>query len=59
MWNDIDEAAYLREDMRENYVKPHAVNLANKVDRQMMQYMAGITPNFVGTPGTLPTTRLQ
>ena len=59
VWNDIDEAAYLREDMRENYVKPHAVNLANKVDRQMMQYISSITPNFVGTPGTPPTTRLQ
>ena len=58
VWNDIEEAAYLRADMKENYVKPHAVNLANKVDRQMMQYMAGIIPNFVGIPGSPPTTRL-
>jgi hypothetical protein len=56
VYNDTEEAMFLNDNIRENYVKPAAINLANKVDRLMMQYMYGIIPNFVGTPGTVPTT---
>lgn len=56
VYNDTEEAMFLNDDIKENYIKPHAVNLANKVDRYMMQYMQSVTPNFVGTPGAVPTT---
>ncbi len=56
IYNDTEEAMFLDENKREAYLKPHVINLANKVDRLMMQYMQGIIPNFVGTPGTVPTT---
>jgi hypothetical protein len=55
-YNDTDEAMFLDEDQRTKYVRPHVINLANKVDRYMMQYMQSVIPNFVGTPGTTPTT---
>lgn len=56
VYNDTEEAMFLDEDQRTAYLKPHVVNLANKVDRYMMQYMQATIPNFVGTPGTTPTT---
>ena len=56
VYNDTEEAMFLNDDMRENYIKPHAINLANKIDRYMMQYIQSTCPNFVGTPGTVPTT---
>ena len=55
IYNDTEEAMYLDEDKRANYIKPHAVNLANKVDRYMLQYMQATVPNWVGTPGTVPS----
>jgi P22 coat protein - gene protein 5 len=55
IYNDTEEAMFLDEDKRKAYLRPHVVNLANKVDRLMLQYMQSITPNFVGTPGTVPT----
>lgn len=55
VYNDTEEAMFLNDDIKENYIKPHAINLANKVDRYMLQYMLATTPNFVGTPGTTPT----
>lgn len=55
VYNDTEEAMFLDEDKRTAYLRPHVVNLANKVDRYMMQYMQSITPNFVGTPGSVPT----
>lgn len=56
IYNDTEEAMFLDDNKREAYLKPHVVNLANKVDRLMMQYMQTIVPNFVGTPGSVPTT---
>lgn len=56
IYNDTEEAIFLDEDKRKSYLRPHVVNLANKVDRLMLQYMQSVTPNFVGTPGTVPTT---
>lgn len=56
VYNDTEEAMFLDENKRVAYLRPHVVNLANKVDRYMLQYMQSITPNFVGTPGTVPTT---
>jgi len=56
VYNDTEEAMFLDENKRVAYLRPHVVNLANKVDRLMMQYMQSVVPNFVGTPGTLPTT---
>lgn len=56
VYNDTEQAMFLSEDIKQNYIKPHAINLANKVDRYMMQYMQQTIPNYVGTPGTVPTT---
>ena len=56
VYNDTEEAMFLDENKRVSYIRPHVVNLANKVDRYMMQYMQATTPNFVGTPGNVPTT---
>jgi P22 coat protein - gene protein 5 len=56
VYNDTEQAMFLSDDIKENYIKPHAINLANKVDRYMMQYMQATIPNFVGTPGSVPTT---
>lgn len=56
VYNDTEEAMFLDDDKRKAYLRPHVVNLANKVDRYMMQYMQSIIPNWVGTPGTVPTT---
>lgn len=56
LYNDTEEAMFLDEDKRRAYLKPHVLNLANKVDRYMLQFMQSVTPNFVGTPGTVPTT---
>ncbi len=56
IYNDTEEAMFLDENKRVAYIRPHVVNLANKVDRLMMQYMQSTIPNFVGVPGTTPTT---
>ena len=55
-YNDTEEAMYLDDNWRESYLKPKIVNLANKVDRYMMNYMTSVIPNWVGTPGQVPTT---
>ncbi len=55
VYNDTEEAMFLSEDMKKNYIRPHAINLANKVDRYMLQYMQSVVPNWTGTPGTTPT----
>lgn len=55
VYNDTEQAMFLNDDIKMNYIKPHAINLANKVDRYMMQYMQQTIPNFVGVPGSIPT----
>jgi hypothetical protein len=56
VYNDTEEAMFLDEDKRYAYLRPHIVNLGDKVDRYMLQFMQSVVPNFVGTPGTTPTT---
>ena len=56
VYNDTEEAMYLDDNWREMYLKPKILNLANKVDRYMMDYMTSTIPNYVGTPGQVPTT---
>lgn len=56
VYNDTEEAMFLNDDIKKNYIRPHAINLANKVDRYMLQFMQSIVPNWVGTPGVVPTT---
>jgi len=55
VYNDTEEAMFLNDDIKKNYVRPQAINLANKVDRYMLQYMQATTPNWIGTPGTALT----
>ena len=55
LYNDPEEAMFLREDIKRQYIHPHAINLANKVDRQMLQFLQATVPNWVGIPGTAPT----
>ena len=56
VFNDTEKAMFLNTDIKANYVRPHAINLANKVDRYMLQLMQSLIPNWVGTPGSTPTT---
>jgi hypothetical protein len=55
MYNSREEAMFLDRDKIANYVKPGAVHMANTVDLLMLQYIAATSPNWVGTPGTTPT----
>ena len=57
VYNDTDEALYL--DMNrfhEDYSKPMGIMIANQVDADLLAFMQVTTPNFVGVPGTTPTT---
>jgi hypothetical protein len=57
IYNDTEEAMFLNmANFKEEYIRPHAVNMVNKIDRYFGQYIALTTPNYVGTPGTVPTT---
>lgn len=56
IYNDTDEALYL--DMNryhEDYSRPAGIMLGNQIDADVLAFMQVTTPNFVGTPGTLPT----
>lgn len=55
IYNDPEQAMFLREDIKKNYIRPHTINLANKVDRQMLQFLQATVPNWIGTPGTALT----
>lgn len=55
VYNDPEQAMFLRQDIKKNYIRPHAINLANKVDRKMLQYLQATIPNWIGIPGTAPT----
>lgn len=57
IYNDTDEALYL--DMaryNENYSRPAGLLLANLIEADLLAFMQVTTPNYVGTPGTAPTT---
>lgn len=57
IFNDTDESLYLdMERFHESYSKPMGVALANQIDADFLAFMQLTTPNFVGTPGTIPTT---
>ncbi len=57
IFNDTDEALYLDMDrFHEDYSKPMGIMIANQVDGDLLAFMQQTIPNFVGTPGTLPST---
>jgi hypothetical protein len=57
IYNDTDEQLYLDMDnFHEEYSRPMGVMIANQIDSDLLSYMQVTTPNFVGVPGTLPTT---
>jgi hypothetical protein len=56
IFNDTDESLFLNMDnFHEDYSKPLGIMIANQVDADLLSYMQVTVPNFVGTPGTLPT----
>ena len=57
IYNDVDEALYLNmARYHENYSRPAGLLLANLIESDLLQYMQVTAPNYVGTPGTNPTT---
>ena len=56
MFNSREEALFMDSNEHEEYVKPGIVHMANTIDLLMLQYIAATSPNWVGTPGTTPTT---
>lgn len=56
IYNDTDEALFLSMDrFHEDYSRPLGIMIANQIDADLLAFMQVTTPNFVGTPGTLPT----
>jgi P22 coat protein - gene protein 5 len=56
IYNDTDEALFLdMERFHEDYSRPLGIMIANQMDADALAYMQVTAPNFVGTPGTLPT----
>jgi hypothetical protein len=55
MYNSREDAMFLDNDKKKNYLKPGAIHMANTIDLLMLQYIAATSPNWVGTPGTTPT----
>ncbi len=57
IYNDTDEAMFLdMERFHESYSKPLGIMIANQIDSDLLSFFQVTIPNFVGTPGTLPTT---
>jgi P22 coat protein - gene protein 5 len=56
MYSSREDAMFLDNDKKKNYLKPGAIHMANTIDLLMLQYIAATSPNWVGTPGTPPTT---
>ena len=57
IFNDTDEALFLSMDrFHEDYSRPMGIMIGNQIDSDLLLYMQMTTPNFVGTPGALPTT---
>jgi hypothetical protein len=54
-WDTIEKTLSLRE-ANELYAKPAAISMAANINQRAAKYAAQNTPNFAGTPGTLPTT---
>jgi coat protein Gp5 len=55
MFNSREEALFMDSNEHEEYVKPGIVHMANTIDLLMLQYIAATSPNWVGTPGTTPS----
>ncbi len=53
-WNTIEKTLSLRE-ASELYAKPAAIALSAEINKRAAKFAAQNTPNFVGVPGTLPT----
>ncbi len=57
IYNDTDEALFLdMENFHKNYSRPMGLQIAQMIDADALAFMQVTTPNFVGTPGTIPTT---
>ncbi len=57
IYNDTDEALFLdMPNFHKNYSMPMGVMIANQIDSDLLGFMQVTAPNFVGVPGTLPTT---
>ena len=57
IYNDTDEALFMNmEQFHEDYSRPLGIMIANQIDADLLAFMQVTAPNFVGTPGTLPTT---
>ena len=56
IYNDTDEALFLdMENFHAEYSRPLGIMIGNQIDADLLAYMQATTPNFVGTPGVLPT----
>lgn len=56
IYNDTDEALFMdMERFHEDYSRPLGIMIANQIDGDLLAFMQVTTPNFVGSPGTLPT----
>lgn len=57
IYNDTDESLYLdMERFHDNYSRPMGIMIANQIDSDLLSFMQVTIPNYVGTPGTIPTT---
>ena len=57
IYNDTDEALFLdMGNFHKNYSMPMGVMIANQIEADLLGFMQVTAPNFVGTPGTTPTT---
>ena len=57
IYNDTDEALFLdMPNFHRNYSRPMGIMLANQIDADLLAFMQVTAPNFVGVPGTTPTT---
>lgn len=57
IYNDTDEALFMNmERFHEDYSRPLGIMIANQIDADLLAFMQQTIPNYVGTPGTLPTT---
>lgn len=56
IYNDTDEALFLdMGNFHKNYSRPMGIMIGNQIDADLLGFMQVTAPNFVGTPGTLPT----
>lgn len=53
-WDTIEKTLSLRE-ANELYAQPAAIAMASEVNKLAAQFCAQNTPNYVGTPGTIPS----